>query len=184
MRPFAGLRFLWTDVEFESTSTKNTIPNLSNSSEHQSYTFDLDNDYWGIGFVAGIQPRFYFTPCFSLYAGLGVALVWGEFEMKRDHVLQSTVKSGSTAQLTLDEAYSSKSELSGMQSILDLELGLRYEMAFCDRSYLGYLEAGWEHHALLNHVSRQKLVDSNPSFTTERHDVVFGGFVLRVGFQF
>ena len=33
VRPFAGLRFLWTDVEFESTSTKNTIPNLSNSSE-------------------------------------------------------------------------------------------------------------------------------------------------------
>lgn len=183
LRPFTGLRFLWSDVDFGSKSYLDEVlsPDVTQSNFSN---VSHDNKNWGAGLVGGVEPRFYFTPCFSLYGGFGVSLLWGKIETNRkQEIYVSTVRPTSTL-VSQDQTYRACSEHFGMQSLFDTELGLRYEMTFCDRSYLGYLEAGWEHHLLLNHVVRYQLVSEDPTFVVHRNDVGFGGFVLNFGVMF
>jgi len=186
LRPFVGLRGCWTDVRFDLRASRALFPvppetfpdGLSVSSKTQ-----FDNDFWGAGFSGGFEPRFYFSPCFSLFGGFEVSLLWGRFEMDRSSFYESIFFVGNLANPPNVFDFKTKGKKHEMQAIVDVEIGLRYEMAFCDRRFLAFLEAGWEHHTLLNHISRLRIFDLPATGSLER-DLSFGGFVLRGGFQF
>lgn len=181
LRPFVGLRALWSDISLDACNTADYTDDSS-----LSFPFSHCNEYWGVGLVGGLSPRFYFTPCFSLYGEMAFALAWGEFQIKRANSRATSTPNNTPPPdvVTTSLMYRSCSECSGMQSVLDLALGLRYETTFCDRSYLGYLETGWEHHLLINHVVRFRSLLDGLEFDQVKNDIGFGGFVLKAGFEF
>ena len=86
-----------------------------------------------------------------------------------------------------------------MTAILDLGLGFRWETTWCCDRYRTAVDLGWEHHIYFDQNHRNKTIDamSESGSTTLFPDVFgyrtyaeatgnvgFGGFVLRVAFDF
>jgi Legionella pneumophila major outer membrane protein precursor len=199
MRPYAGLRGLWTRTHFnlkgaQTVTSGGTAP-LPVGSYSLTAKDSFKNRNWSVGFLAGFQPVFYFTEEFSLYANADAALLWGRFRSKtqRNYLgLQGTATD-------LNFSSASNANFSGMQPMLDLGMGLRWEMYWCEKRYGLELDAGWEHHVLFNHNYRMKIMSGSALSTTvgaaptgvvayDQQEVAsnlgLGGLILRARFSF
>lgn len=192
LRPYFGLRGAWGETDFRvSGSGVDTLFGSTTS----SYV-DFENNNWGAGFIGGLQPVWHFSDCFSLYSNFDMSLIWGRRKVKT-----SSNSTRTTADGVVDSTlpFRSNSDNYGMQSALDMGLGFRYENCYCDNQYRFALDLGWEHHIWLNYNERfvdtvigtvgQTFDNGGPSTVTSAtdltdHDVGFGGFVLRVRFDF
>lgn len=164
LRPFAAIRGMWTDTHFETKGTP--LPFSPTSTGALTLDDKLKFSAWGVGMVGGLQPSWYFTPCFAIYGGFDGALLWG----KRASKYFVNEFNGITA---LNYSTNNDSFFS-MHAGLDAELGLHWEDTYCCDRYRFSIDAGWEHHMLFAH--------NNEIFYSD--DVTFGGFVLRARFDF
>lgn len=187
MRPFAGVRAAWTKTDFEMQS----ITSNFNCHDH------FENRFSGVGLMGGFQPAWYLMRCFAVYANADISLLWGEFRAKKheNYTGEQELIPSLTIQL-VDFHESEQNHFIGMQAILDLALGLRYETCWCENRYRFALDAGWEHHIWFDHNTRIKYLDSvvatvpqNSIHYSREYDewtanLVLGGFVLRARFDF
>jgi hypothetical protein len=225
LRPYAAVRGGWTKTNFnvhnvnshsapiEYVPTALVTPILETQTDIENSSRSK-NTYWGAGLVAGLQPTWMFSKMFSLYANVDAALLWGKFKGSRK--VRSTYTScdfnpptaGTCTPFSNDTGYiNATEELYQMVTIIDLALGLRWEMNWsCDR-YRTALDIGWEHHTWFNHGIRHRtsapdredssfLGDTNNgafagdvwSFNANTIDVIsdltLGGLVMRFSFDF
>lgn len=207
MRPYAGLRGAWTRTSFStkggSTYNVTTAPTLPTTNGfHSVHTKDsFRNRNWGVGFLAGFQPAFYFTEGFSLYANADAALLWGNFHNKTKRHYTSTINSTIA---DIDFQYATTGSFSGMQPILDLGLGIRWETYWCEKRYGLELDVGWEHHVWFAHNQRTRLLENASIFASPAasaldgastsafpinsedscNDVALGGLLVGIRFSF
>jgi len=188
IRPFAGLRGGWTKTNFDITATLDENEFAANTVLTSQETNDFENTFWGYGLVCGLAPTFYFTPCFSLFGGMDIALLWGKSKLSLDSTAFAATTDTTTGSVSLLRDFSSNASGStfGIQPIIDLALGLRYESKFCSDRFLVAVDAGWEHHVWLHHNMRYYTNDLVVSGSGEetKHNIDFGGFVLRLRFDF
>jgi len=175
MRSFAGLRGAWTRTHIKASGALNAEVIANGSAK-------LKDRIWGVGFVAGFEPTWYFSNCFALYGDFSAALIWGETQSKKD---------GSVFGIRPDEepfndfSVSFCSDFYTMSSIIDLGLGLRWEKTWCCDRYRTALDLGWEHHIWFSHSHR--VVNTGELGSDARYivsDLGFGGFVLRLKWDF
>ncbi|NGX48400.1 MAG: hypothetical protein K1000chlam3_01791, partial [Chlamydiae bacterium] len=190
LRPYAGLRGAWTNTLFHTNSFRNFTDVSTTLS--QKFQNKFKNKYWGVGFVGGLQPNWHFCSNFILYSNFDISLIWGKAEMKK---LENQVETENAISVA---AYSNSvnNDFFKMQAILDLALGLRWEETWCCDRYRTALDLGWEHHIWLNHNTRTQTIDyytqtistaiinGYRTFVESSTDTMFGGFVLRVRFDF
>ncbi|MDN3505746.1 MAG: Lpg1974 family pore-forming outer membrane protein [Simkaniaceae bacterium] len=195
LRPYTGLRGAWTNTKFQVEAFRNPSVDLSQSFENQ-----FTNKYWGVGFVGGIQPNWYFCRNFILFANFEGSLIWGKSEMdnQEGQVEFESLSQGEAPQLVIEYSNTSTNNFFKMQGILDLAIGLRWEETWCCDRYRTTLDLGWEHHMWFNHNTRTVTLDyfqnlvTDPTFIANGYrtfaenttDTMFGGFVLRARFDF
>lgn len=203
MRPYAGLRGAWIHTDFNVSGFAQQAVISGTTPATGTYSFNTSDKFrnrnWGVGLLAGFQPAFYFTEEFSLYANADMALLWGQLNGRIKRNYTSTRNSAGVMSSDLNAATSASNNSSGMQPVLDLGIGLRWETNWCDNQYAFSLDAGWEHHVWFDQNSRVKLISpvidnnanfsggtgrSNLSYTEEITDLAMGGFVLRARFDF
>jgi len=198
-RPSVGLRGGWTKTDFD---LKGTLAELENGGADQ---INIENDncfrnsFWGGGLLTGVEPSFYFTPCFSLFGGMNLALLWGKFKYKLDcdQFRFTDLNNMTDVLVEYDYSYDLKTDSYGMQPVFDLALGLRYEMNFCCDRFLLVGEAGWEHHIWLDHNQRYYRNYNGNQTTGDPAQIIdlisgeeidnsvdFGGLVVRLAFDF
>lgn len=196
LRPYAAIRGAWWKTRFNTTSKRTIEPTGSSIQEQGSFTKYQDkftNRVWGVGFLGGLQPTWYFCCNFALYANFDVALLWGRFEAKKseDYFAQNAT----TEDITVDYCNSSKSSFHQMTPMLDTAIGLRWEETWCCDRYRTALDLGWEHHVLFDQNHRVKSFDvysgsSGPTtfgfrtYGEETGNIGMGGLVLRLRWDF
>lgn len=200
MRPYLGLRGAWTKINFRTTSSRMATSPLDGTIFDFTFKDRFKTRNWGVGLLGGFQPTFLFTPCFQLYGNADIALIWGEFEIKKRENYQGTTTS--TSETLLDPSYvnQSTSKFFQMNAILDLGIGLRWEDTWCCDQYRTALDVGWEHHIWLDHNHRNKTYDffsanlgggSAPAresgfrtYAENTGNLCYGGLVIRFRFEF
>ncbi|MCB1110439.1 MAG: MOMP family protein [Chlamydiia bacterium] len=135
LRPFFGLKGYWLNQDYGLSYTgffdqAQTI--TGNNRVH------LDQDTWGIGIRFGTNTAWYFARDWSVFADLALCAAWSKFDMERrdrgtNDLTNTTV---TLAHLNYDR-YS-------MVPIMELGVGLRWEMWFNQDSYHALIQAGWE----------------------------------------
>jgi hypothetical protein len=170
IRPYAGLRGAWTRTRFEINGQDGPKGD-SNYLKQVSNRFE--DKIWGVGFVGGIDPTFYFTDCFAIYANLGFSVQWGKFEEKNTGSVY--IENDNTSGINANYSNNYSFEYYLMSSILDTGLGLRWESTWCDCQYRSNFDIGWEHHIWMPHSGRVGDVNA---------DLGYGGLVVRVRFDF
>ncbi len=201
LRPYMGLRGFWTETDFtvDTSRPSYTVGLTMPQTITIETTDDFTNDSWGVGFVGGIQPTWFFTPCFSLYGGFGMALGWGDHKVKKRERYPIVVQNGSVSTTTGNYVQNFSASHYYMTPMLDMELGLRWENYYCDNEYHLQIDLGWEHHVLFHlndryqvpvaagsqiQLTQTTFADGNLTYSETHHDVSFGGLVIRVRFDF
>ena len=203
LRPYTSIRGMWTKTEFTATASRpatTSNPGTGNPSQDSaSFTDEFTNKFYGGGMGLGLEPTWFITPCFSIFAGAEVALLWGKHKVKKDATgVQTRVDSApNVGDQNISYMSSSSSKNSYMTPVLDVSLGLRWENYYCDYRYHLAIDLGWEHHNLFHLNDRYvtgPIAGENDGvngdfqvvsdFTQTSHDVSFGGLVLRVRFGF
>ncbi len=141
LRPFAGLRGGWIDqkwkTEFDNSVTSANLGTLD------SFDVLLKQKFWGFGVRAGLDTNWKLIRGFSLYADGAFSLLYSLF---RDGRKESAILGG-VETVVLNGNESTRCE----QTILELQLGLRWDQMFAhDRCHFR-LQAGWEHTVFLDH---------------------------------
>ncbi len=184
-RPYIAIRGAWTEtvLKLHSGRTQGSFgDNIINAKAKDT----LDNTFWGVGICAGIQPMWYFSPCFGLYGTVDFALLWGEYSFK--HKAKSLQALADTGEVTSRFSVTSTSCFSQMQAIFDIGLGLRYENTYCKNRYRTSFDLGWEHHSWLDLNYRIQATSSSSgglySYFCTNHSIGFGGLVIRARLDF
>lgn len=217
MRPYMGLRGAFARTHFRTKSTFDTETftisggAVTTTPLRMPYSAidSFVNKNWGVGLLGGLQPSWYFAQSFSIFGNIELALLWGEFKSRKKENYDSTaftVAGGVvTQQADAHVLGESKDNFFGMQPILDLALGIRWERDWCENRYRFALDAGWEHHIWFDYNTRDKLFISSGTLASpgvvngtlsnvltsvdtkvvaETNNLMFGGFVLRARFDF
>ncbi len=205
MRPYTAVRGMWTKTNFDvtgslgprATSDAALAVNFEKNSSDR-----FENKYWGVGFLTGIQPNWYFCRTFVMYGNLDAALVWGDFKgRKKESYLIQGESASAVPSVEYNVSNTTKEDDFGrMLGMIDVAIGLRWEDTYCCDRYRFGLDLGWEHHLLINAGLRYKSIDfdkavsgSTPdqddlfyskNYQEVRSDIGMGGFVLRVRFDF
>jgi len=144
LRPFIGVKAVWMKItnSFDFYRTNHPVTNgISNTSISDTHHF-RDT---AAGIVGGLQPNWYFTNCFSLYGDFNVALLWGKYKKRlKGSAFEEETISGVT-KIVYDYKASGRSHYYGLQSMIDLGIGLRWEDTWCCDRYRTALDIGWEH---------------------------------------
>lgn len=127
LRPFFGLKGYWMDQDYkvdERGLIMEVDPGL--------YEIDLDYDGWGFGARLGLNTSWYLTRNWSAFGNIALSSCWSRFYTDR----KDTSGEMTYVHSRYKEFY--------MVPILELMIGVRWEMWFADDHMHALIQAGWE----------------------------------------
>ncbi|MCB1117245.1 MAG: hypothetical protein KDK50_01545 [Chlamydiia bacterium] len=171
LRPHYGLKGSWQSQDFKVISDVNNILTgnlLSRRTMKQGF------DYWGIGIRTGMDTAWHFTKCWSIYGNFALSALWSGFDIDRkDETFNNT--NGVTTQNVNTE-----NDFKTVLPVLEIALGLRWEMWFSNDDYHFGIDAGWEEQVWWG--MNRYIVLSQPQ--RDNGDLTFQGLTLKFRFDF
>lgn len=137
--PFAALRGAWIDekltANFGPCSCDDDVTTGITDQSHRE-------KFWGVGPVVGIKADWDIAPCFSVYGGVGIGLLYGKFKIKvRD--TETITDPTDIESLCLDRNFHT------CQVVADIAIGVQWRLCFCNK--IALVRLGLEHHRYFNH---------------------------------
>ncbi len=188
MRAYTGARGVLLTTRFNNVASNVSALSLI------SYQFSdkFKNRIWGGGILVGIQPEWHFCQNFILFSNVDASLLWGKLKIRKKEEY-NFFASGALLNTNFNTL---RSNISKMQAIWDLALGLRWEGTWCNRIRTS-LDIAWEEHILLDTNNRFKnfsqagltsgvltAVNGFESFSEEEGNLMMGGAVVRFRVDF
>ena len=184
MRPFIGLKATWQN---QDTRIKFFNPDGYEAGEDGQgnnikvegpYKIHEQMDNWGIGVRGGFDISWYMSKQWSIYGDLAWTTMWVDYTdiTRKDTIDDPTQATGSSSvtpqNIKIDDHYSVK-------NILELELGLRWEILFYDDNYHFAIQAGWEQQVWSNWGTSFDFLNGQTW-----NDLNFHGLNLKLRFDF
>jgi len=191
LRTYAGVRGAWIITRFNNLAYK-----LANDGTNHVNNFSdrFKNNIWGVGLLAGLQPEWHFCRGFILFANLDAALLWGKFKVRKNEDYSSFAANGGVQTIRYNNT--SSNIFYKMQSVLDLEVGFRWEHTWCNR-VRGALDIAWENHIWFDVNHRYQVLANNigagiggisivpiTAYSELIGDLMMGGPVVRLRIDF
>jgi len=186
MRPFIGLKATWQDQKLRSRITSRGTEGFVAGEDGNGNDIILEGPYkihekmdnWGIGVRGGFNIAWYMAKQWSIYGDLAWTAMWTDYtEISRKDTIENPtdVLGGGTAtniNVRNNDHYAIK-------HILELELGLRWEIWFYDDNYHFAIQAGWEEQVWINWGTNFDLLTGQ-----DWNDLSFHGLNLKFRFDF
>ncbi len=181
LRPHVGLKGSWLHQTLTGS---------------YSYTFAQEagsvlgfehSKFWGVGIRGGLNTEWFLAKGFSIYADIALAEVSGRASGRaRAEVVDPVSANLSATPATLGGVIGPSSNsyiragLNRMRPVLELALGLRYDVGFGEDDYYRFMiQTGWEQQIWWN---QNNFVTT--SGTSKYGDLSFQGLDVKVGFTF
>lgn len=128
VRPHAGIRSAWIDQHLTSTFRTTTGSTVTK----------MKNDFWGLGFFAGLDTRWMLSDSWHIFANGDLALLYGNFDILEKGKVNGTLN------FSYDESFHAG------RSVADLQAGLCWSHSFCKDRFALTFRAGYEYHLYPN----------------------------------
>ncbi|QVL57595.1 MAG: hypothetical protein KFB93_00530 [Simkaniaceae bacterium] len=182
MRPHIGLKGTWQDHDWKSkyfvSDYTVSAQDAAGANVDVPFTGPFHNDrrfeVWGIGVRGGFNVAWYMSKDWSIYGDLALASLWTNYYKSTQKIDLDDTTTGNTRgfiNVDNDNVYTCK-------SIIELELGLRWETWFYDDNYHFAIQAGWEQQTWMGWSAFGELLD------TVYHDFSVQGLNLKFRFDF
>ncbi|MBS0605643.1 MAG: hypothetical protein JSR57_01725 [Verrucomicrobia bacterium] len=159
VRPHAGIRSAWIDQHLTSTFQTTTGSTVTR----------MKNDFWGLGFFAGLDTRWMLSNSWHIFANGDLALLYGNFDILEKGKVNGTLN------FSYDESFHAG------RAVADLQAGLCWSHSFCKDRYALTFRAGYEYHLYPNQ-NQLPLDVGNSSFLTTLNavdgDLAYQGLFL------
>ena len=167
LRPHFGIKGGWINQKFNLLANYTFNPgSVSNilSTTHQ--------DFWGIGLRCGLNTAWHFTRNWSVYGDIAASELACRFKIREKTVTtESSPSLGTNTDIDLRTG-----SFYTIKPVLELALGVRYEMLFSQDRYQFFAQAGWE---------QQIWWDQNQlSGRTDFGNLTLQGLDVKLGFAF
>lgn len=145
MRPFIGLKGTWQDqhMRIRMNAPNGILVQLFNVTVEGPYKIHERMDNWGIGVRGGFNLGWYMSKEWSIYGDFAWTAMWTDYDdiTRKDTLVDPAEVTGfpyiNPYNVRTDKHYAVK-------TILELEIGLRWEIWFYDDNYHFAVQAGWE----------------------------------------
>ena len=169
LKPYAGLRTAWLnqsyDLEYQDLYDK------TGESVLEIYNTNIQNDYWGIGILAGLGSQWDIKWGLSLFGDAAFSLLYGFFDNSYFESFITPVGNGALV-VAEDNSYRVS------QAITDLKIGIRWTSPPIKQRAQIVLQGGWEQHIYFSQNQIMRFVDSQNwgTFVQNQGDVTFQGW--------
>jgi Legionella pneumophila major outer membrane protein precursor len=171
LRPFAGMKFNWTEQKFNvgfEDVTNNSIPAENGSNIYMK----MDQDQWAVGLRAGLDTTWYMAKKWAIYGDFALNGMLNDFDVTRkDRIHRTGGVSFTQANVDRTAHY--------VTAILEWALGLRFETAFHNDDYMFMMQAGWEEQIWFGQNQFVFFANNNSG-----GDLSFQGLTVKAGFYF
>ena len=141
MRPHFGFKGTWQSQRYTNTYVTEDGTGVVTSS-----SIDQEMDYWGFGIRTGFNTSWYFTKSWSIYGNVALSALWSQFDVCRRDKVDADVSNDDAAVTMLN----TENDFHTIVPVLELGIGLRWEMWSCDDAYHFQVQAGWEEQVWMN----------------------------------
>ena len=174
IRPYFGIRSTWLPQQVDLG--KKGIP--SDSSPYAIMSFK--NDFWGLGFVAGLDSDWELGRGFSLYALSDFSILCGFFK-----IIEQSHPSLNPQGLDWDW----KKSFRASRGVLDLGMGLKWAHLFCKESFGIAFKIGYEYHLYFDQnqfifAAVKSTAPETNAFSTESSNLTYQGVAGAIQFDF
>lgn len=180
IQPHIGARNSWIRQKF-SIYTQNSLDTLN------SQLCKFHNDFWGFGFVAGLDTDWKFGDGFSLYSVSDFSILFGLFKIKEKIFFGLTPSSVSPTGTHIPSSEGMnlvsnwKNSLKEGTGVLDLALGLKWTQPFSKDRYRVTIKAGYEYHLYIDQNHFYNAFQQTPSPSTNNLYHALGGNLIYQG---
>ncbi len=171
LRPHVGFKGTWQDQDFKIRYTDQDITDPTSIDRIEKVKFN--QDMWGLGIRMGLNTGWHFIENFGIFGNLALTALWTDFDTKRkDRVITSNGANNSLF-------YNFKFDQNPVNTILELAIGLRYDLWFSDDDYHFGLSAAWEEQVWVNHSRFVRFFSGEV-----QGDLYLHGLTLKARFDF
>ncbi len=174
LRPFAGLRSAWVDQDWD---VRNSGLGAFGSELDNFHDVFQSNRFWGIGIRGGLNTQWGFCGGWSLFSNYSASLLYGYYSIKH-------LEKGDPGDPL--PPFKANSFYHVGTSIIDMQLGLRFDWISCDCCYHIGFDLGWEHHWHPGQNQFLLFVDDTmeAKYVANQGDLGIQGFFLKARFDF
>ncbi|MEN9343610.1 MAG: hypothetical protein RLZZ453_397 [Chlamydiota bacterium] len=169
LRPHTGFKFSWLQQEYSILSS-NLIISGDVTTGALTQSFELKQ--FGIGIRSGLDTAYYLWNKWAIFSDFAITGMWNSFDTSRKDLYQ--VFPGDALYTNVNVHQKPHT----ISSILEIDIGLRFETVFGKGGYKYMLQAGWETQVWF---SQEKLIRFN---THTADDLTFEGLTIKTGFWF
>ncbi len=171
LRPCTGLRTAWINQQFNVTLHKVFSTDPGNT--RVDAITKMKNDFWGIGFLAGLDTKWMLANDWHLFANGALSILWGKFDIS----MKGTYNH--------ERFFRIKEDFNAAKGILDAQAGVEWAHLFCSQRFGITLRAGYEYHL---YADQNQLPlptgDGDNSFSPVGGDLAYQGLFLSGQFDF
>ncbi len=173
MRPFVGMKFDWTDQNFNVVYTNiHGNPLVRADLAGDNWKMKMDQDQWAAGLRAGLNTTWYMWKKWAIFGELALSGMLNDFDVTRkDRVHRANGQRFTHSHVDRD--------IHNVTAILEWSLGLRYETAFHCDDYLFMVQAGWEQQVWFGQNQFVYFLNNNSN-----GNLSFQGLTVKAGFYF
>jgi hypothetical protein len=169
LRPYFGLSGAW-----DKTSSV-VHYNIQDAFADGTYVKqNYKQNFWGIGFSTGLDTAWCFDENWSIFADFSLMNLWSRFKATAKET-DYAISSGALDNLG-SVSYNTEGTQYGLQNVIDIQMGLRWNMRFNDDTMGFGFQIGWDQQIWINHVQQP--------FSTASSNLSIQGIDLRARFDF
>jgi hypothetical protein len=167
LRPFFGLSGAWN----HQNNRNHYLYTLVGSYQFDSYL--AKQSYWGVGFSSGLNTAWCFDKNWSIYGDFSVLNMWSKYTVKKSQITYNAT--GTTVDYDSGTVmFSTQGIQYGLQNVIDIQMGLRWQMQYDDNKMGFLIQAGWDQQVWINHAQ----------FTNQASNLSIQGLDLKIRFDF
>jgi hypothetical protein len=158
-RPHLGMKFSWMEQHFN-------IEGFNFDGTTADNQFKMKQTQFGVGVRTGLDTAYYFDSKWAIYGDFGVTGLYNYFKESRHDYTGDT----------LENTVSQRPQF--LTTVVELDLGLRFETIFSKGRYKYLLQAGWETQMWFDQEQFIRFTDHNPG------NLSLSGLTIKTGFWF
>ena len=165
LRPHFGFKGTWQDEDY---TVRYEEPE---SGEVFISKMRIDQDFWGVGLRTGLDTAWHFTRRWSIFGDVALTALWCYFDVDR--------KDTTDFMSIKDTVLNTENDFHSIKGVIEIALGLRWEIWFRDDDYHFLIQAGWEEQIWLNRNQYFRHAEEG-----SHGDLTFQGLTLKLRFDF
>ncbi|MCP5509595.1 MAG: MOMP family protein [Chlamydiales bacterium] len=169
LRPHYGFKGTWQDQDYKTTAEIRAAGALVARDRVAQ-----DFDYWGFGIRTGMDTAWHFCKSWSIYGNFAISALWSGFDIDRKDTTYTVLTDTSVTTLNTENNFHT------ILPVLELAIGLRWEIWVSDDDYHFGIDAGWEEQVWWG--MNRLIVAGQPQ--RDNGDLTMQGLTLKFRFDF